>query len=74
MNTEQKIQVITRCPFCEEKETIEVPADGYRAWQRGALVQDALPDLDAYKREQLITGTCPQCWIDVFESDEDFYA
>lgn len=57
--------------MCRESESIEVPVDGFQRWQSGELIQNAMPELDADKREQLISGTCPKCWDELFASDED---
>ena len=54
--------VSTTCPICGEHEHVIVPLDGYLAWNKGALIQDALPTLSADEREQLMTGICPSCW------------
>ena len=35
-------------------------------WQAGELIQNAMPNLDADSREQLISGTCPKCWDEMF--------
>ena len=64
------IFVETRCPFCATVALVEVPEDGFIAWQNGKCIQDALPNLEDYRREQLISGICPACWDDLFEEDE----
>ena len=52
----------TSCPICGKHQVITVDADGYTAWNEGALIQDALPELTASEREALITGICDDCW------------
>jgi hypothetical protein len=38
----------------------------------GAKVQDAFPTLSPALREQIITGTHPACWDEIFgDEDED---
>lgn len=62
--------VITRCPFCGEEHTVEVRLEDYHAYRQGGLAQDCFPYLSAGEREMLISGVCPQCWDDMFGSDE----
>lgn len=64
--------VAVQCRMCHEVHFIDVPIDGFVAWQSGELIQDALPELSADQRELLISGTCGMCWSDMFgSSDED---
>lgn len=66
--------VSTYCPICSTPATLEVDALGFIRWQSGELIQVALPELSPEKREQLITGTCPLCWDNMWsflEDDED---
>lgn len=57
------LQIATpTCGLCGKGAIVTVPPAGWRKWMEGALVQDAFPDLDANVREQLITGTHPECW------------
>ena len=64
---------ITRtCPFCKGLTELMVPARGYRLWEEGELIQNALPELSATDREVLISGICPDCQSDFFgDEDED---
>ena len=67
----QKIKVTTQCPMCGRKHDIVVDAEAYTNWRTGkGLIQECFPDMSAEEREMLITGTCPECWNDMF-SDED---
>lgn len=63
------------CPFCGKVTELIVPARGYRLWQEGELIQNALPDLTAGERETLISGLCPACqdrfFADPDEEEED---
>jgi hypothetical protein len=54
--------VSTTCPICNEYDEVVVPLDGYLAWNKGALIQDAMPTVSVDVREQLMTGICPSCW------------
>ena len=50
------------CHFCHKGGTVDVPVEGVDAYLRGALVQDAFPDLPAPLREQIKSGDHPECW------------
>ena len=43
----------------------------FAAYNAGALVQDAFPDLDADAREFLMTGITPEEWAETFPPDEE---
>jgi hypothetical protein len=43
----------------------------FAAYNAGALVQDAFPDLDADGREFLISGITPEEWAETFPPDEE---
>ena len=55
-----------KCWKCNKEHVIALPAEGEKAWQAGTLVQDAFPDLLAWEREMLISGTCNECWQEMF--------
>lgn len=59
------------CPVCGKSAVLEVPTAGLEAHKRGALTQEAFPELDRAQREMLITGTHPTCWDELFGEDED---
>ena len=56
-----------RCMVCGETGSVTVSSEGVRRWKQGELIQNAMPDLDADQREQLISGTHPDCWGELFE-------
>ena len=75
-----KVEVKTkRCYHCGENGYIIMSQQDYligkKAYDNGAFVQDAFPNLSIDQREQIISGTHPQCWIELFgydiEEDED---
>lgn len=51
----------------------EVPAtpEQIAAWHDGALIQNAMPDISEDLRELLISGTCGQCFDEMFRDDEE---
>ena len=55
-----------RCFHCGEQGILSLPIKGIEAYENGALIQDAFPDLDRQLREQIITGTHPKCWEEMF--------
>lgn len=62
--------VVVSCPRCKKTGRIEVVAEEFEDWQAGELIQNAMPNLDADSREQLISGTCPTCWDEMFGDPE----
>lgn len=65
------VSVSCSCPFCGKETVLLVPARGFRIWQEGELIQNALPDLSAGERETLISGLCPSCQEGIFGGDDD---
>lgn len=65
------ILVRVACPLCRQADEVEVPVKGFMRWQAGELIQQAMPELDADRREQLMSGTCAKCWDEIFPPDED---
>lgn len=57
--------------MCDERRTLEVPAEGFERWQAGELIQNAMPELNADDREQLISGTCGARWDNLFPSEDE---
>lgn len=54
------------CRVCGKASQMEIPAAGLIAWNDGALVQDAFPQMSIDEREMLISGTHPACWDALF--------
>ena len=61
-----RIDVAIVCSFCGEVHAVEVSLAGYIEWERGELIQNAMPDLTPTEREQLISGLCPRCQAEMF--------
>ena len=68
---ELTLNVLLRCPFCGLTHNVNVPFDGYLAWDNGELIQDAMPMLSAVEREQLISHFCPACQKKIFFGGEE---
>lgn len=58
------------CLHCGKEGFIEMLEDEYNkglnAYNEGAFIQEAFPSLSADQREQIISGTHPECWIEMF--------
>ena len=67
----KEVTIITACPFCGHANEVEVNEEDYWDWQDGALVQDAFPYLSADEREMLISGICPKCWDNTFNTFDE---
>lgn len=52
--------------------SIEAYSQGFYAWKRGALIQEAFPTLSAADREYILSGITPEEWADTFGHGEDF--
>jgi len=60
------------CIRCRKTATFEVLEEQYTAVRNNdLLIQDIFPDWPAEKREQLITGTHPECWKKIFGEEDD---
>lgn len=55
-----------KCGVCGDYGQVEVPMQGFLVRQLGGLIQDAFPDLDKGLREQIVSGTHPNCWDMVY--------
>ena len=61
-----------RCMLCHEEGEVEVNDEEWiAALTSGKHIQDAMPTTPAPIREQLMTGTHPQCWDAMFQDEED---
>lgn len=62
------ITVITRpCAMCGQTGEVTVDQIGFHAWQHmGWSIQQALPEVPAHIREQIISGVHPACWDAMF--------
>lgn len=66
------IYATKRCMHCGKPGIIGVNENELFAYLRGELAQDAFKTLPAPLREQVISGTHPECWDAIFgEPDPD---
>ena len=63
-------QTYVTCIHCQKNWGVKVPAKGFREWNDGKLIQDAMPELSTASRELLISKTCPECWERLFGGGE----
>jgi hypothetical protein len=70
---EQETVVEAVCPGCSGVERMTVKTASLAMWNRGDLIQDAFPELDASQRERFITGYCDPCFQAMWDylNDED---
>ena len=64
---------ITRVsPFSNKKTTLEidVTARQIASWEKGELIQDAMPNLTAGEREFIKMDITPDEWDDIFGVDK----
>ena len=50
---------------------LDVTLEEYSAWKAGALIQDAMPRLNADEREFIKTGYTAEDWEEIFAQEED---
>lgn len=62
---------MNKCCYCEKENLIVLDSESFELWKTGDFIQEAFPYLDASKRELIQTGTHPECWNDMFESDDE---
>jgi len=53
------------------KMEMPIKYEQYQRWLDGALIQDALPHLNAEQREFLMTGITPEEWAKTFPPDDE---
>lgn len=51
--------------------TLDVHIDQIRAWERGKLIQDAMPEASSNDREFLLSGITPEEWNMFMETSAD---
>ena len=58
------------CLHCKKTGTVEIFAQEMFWLHQGLHIQDAVKSLNKDLREQLMTGTHPKCWIEMFGEEE----
>jgi len=68
----EKVPFDVDCKYCSKSYVIKANKDDMDSWLNGeGYIQDILAYLSAADRELLISGTCDDCWNNMFGSDED---
>ena len=66
----EAIEVV--CKYCRFAYTILASRDDINEWLSGSgYIQDVLGYLSKAERELLISGTCDNCWKNMFGDDVD---
>lgn len=61
------IKIEVACVHCQNVYALMVEQSGFDNWSQGLqLIQNAMPYLTAGERELLISGTCDDCWDNMF--------
>lgn len=58
--------VTRRCPVCHKTGILMVEESELLHYLRGNLVQNSFTTMPASLREQIISGTHPECWEEMF--------
>jgi hypothetical protein len=64
--TEETVNVPVKCSCCGKEVVLPLTASGIRKRAAGGMIQDCFPDLPRDLREMLVSGTCPECWDEMF--------
>lgn len=69
---EPENKIVAFCILCSQRHEINVKAEGYEEWKRGAVrIQEVLPETPADERELLISGICGKCFDETFADEDD---
>lgn len=60
------MQIEVTCIRCKKVYQIILSDKGYKRWQGGEFIQDALPELSADERELLMSSICGPCFDQLF--------
>lgn len=58
------------CSTCQDKKVLRLEESSVKRYMSGELAQTCFPELSRNDRELLISGTCGDCFDDMFGSDE----
>lgn len=61
-----KAIIDVECFMCKKKYVLYANENNYKAWMQGTHIQNAMPELNSGQRELLISGTCNDCWEEMF--------
>lgn len=56
------------CVVCGRiHDPVILDAEKFYRWKNGECIQDVFPEMTKEQREILISGTCPECWYELFD-------
>jgi hypothetical protein len=65
------VEIIIQCPCCKKHRSTVVTAVEFDELQNSKkCIQDILPQYTAARRELLVSGTCPRCWIELHGNEK----
>ena len=70
MNSKELLFTKT-CMHCGNNGLLVLDSNQVLAYANGEAVQTAFPDLSVGLREQIITGTHPECWDEMFGKHDE---
>ena len=64
---------IIECPFCGNEQVLDMTQEELDKYNScgNEPIQKLFPDWSRTKREMLISGICPNCWV--VRTDEEIY-
>ena len=62
----EKVRLTINCVMCSNNKYVVANTADVRSWEEGMVIQNAMPELSASDRELLISGTCNDCWNNLF--------
>lgn len=63
--------VIRRCMHCDGVTFYKITKEQYQGWvENRKFIQELFPEIGKEDREQMISGTHPECWIEMFGEAE----
>lgn len=66
------VDIFRTCIHCRQKTIFKMTDNQYYNWIiQNNYIQDVFPHLSIQDREQMISGTHPSCWNEMFPEDLD---
>lgn len=65
------LYITKHCVLCRKPGSISVDEEELFAYLRGEPAQVAFKTVSIPLREQIITGTHPECWEQIFSKEEE---
>ena len=65
------VDLVVMCKCCGELNEVQLSTDEYRNYFTDDMkIQDAMPNQTLDVRELCVSGTCAQCWDEMFAEEE----